>query len=536
MNRRISATYADATTTFTYDTVGRLVKASDTAPGTGAIDFAYDVLDRLTQEITGQGSVSYQYDVLGRRTNMIANGQQPTTYQYDAASRLTQVAQGSLAVGLGYDNANRRTSLTYPNGTNTSYSYDIASRLTSIAHNGPSGLIEALTYQYDAAGNRTSLTRNNGTASLLPSAVASATYDAANEQTAFAGATLQYDANGNLTNDGVNTYTWDARNRLIGISGGVTASFSYDALGRRTQKTLSTQSSALSTGFLYDGNDIAAEIGGGAVSASYLRSLRVDEPFVRRASTTEYFHGDAQGSTLVLTDVSGGSDSIYTYEPFGNAVTTGTCQNRLQFSSRENDHLGLYFYRARYYSAAKSRFLSEDPIGFGGGDTNTYSFVRNNPANYTDPSGLCFVPGALLGGAIGGISAVAGGFAQNASTVQLAAGFAWGFTTGAIAGCVPYLSFNPFAQSILGAVTNLGDQLLTGALSGRGKININWSGVIGSGIGGYASANFASKAYSLAKGYQADPWVVDFIATWTAIPASGGFSFAGTGIGNLTGF
>ncbi|MCC6965854.1 MAG: hypothetical protein IT391_06170, partial [Nitrospira sp.] len=63
-------------------------------------------------------------------------------------------------------------------------------------------IIEALTYQYDAAGNRTSLTRSNATASLLPSAVASATYDATNEQTSFAGVAQTFDANGNLTHDG----------------------------------------------------------------------------------------------------------------------------------------------------------------------------------------------------------------------------------------------------------------------------------------------------------------------------------------------
>lgn len=81
--------------------------------------------------------------------------------------------------------------------------------------------------------------------------------------------TLTYDSNGNLTSDGTNTYVWDARNRLVSISGGVTASFKYDALGRRTIKVVGSAASQ----FLYDGNDIAAEIGGGAVGASYLRSL-----------------------------------------------------------------------------------------------------------------------------------------------------------------------------------------------------------------------------------------------------------------------
>ena len=74
LNRRIQATYPDATTRFIYDSVGRLVKAADTAPGAETIDFAYDVLDRLLQETTGQGTVSYQYDVLGRRTQMTSKG------------------------------------------------------------------------------------------------------------------------------------------------------------------------------------------------------------------------------------------------------------------------------------------------------------------------------------------------------------------------------------------------------------------------------------------------------------------------------
>ena len=388
LNRRTTATYADSTTTFTYDSVGRLTKASDTATGAGTIDFAYDTLDRLIQEVTGQGSVNYQYDVLGRRTNMTANGQQPVTYTYDPASRLTQVAQGSLSVGLGYDNANRRTSLTYPNGTSTSYTYDVASRLTNINHIGPSGIIEALTYQYDAAGNRTSLTRNNGTASLLPAAVASATYDAANEQTAFAGATLQYDANGNLTNDGVNTYVWDARNRLASISGGATSNFVYDPLGRRTSKTINSVVSQ----FAYDGNDIVAEIGGGAVGANYLRSLNIDELFgILRQDGVYFSIYDGLSSTLALTNQAGTSTVQYSYEPFGKAQSSNpTFANPFQFTGRENDNTGLYYYRARYYSPSAHRFIGLDPLGFQGGSANFYSYGMNSPANFIDPLGLTY--------------------------------------------------------------------------------------------------------------------------------------------------
>lgn len=64
------------------------------------------------------------------------------------------------------------------------------------------------------------------------------------------------------------------------MSGGATATFNYDALGRRTNKVVNSVASQ----FLYDGNDIAAEIGGRVVGANYLRSLNIDEPFIRESS------------------------------------------------------------------------------------------------------------------------------------------------------------------------------------------------------------------------------------------------------------
>lgn len=384
LNRRTRADYADGSfTTFTYDAVGRLSRATDST--SGPIDFFYDNLDRLILEATPRGAVQYAYDALGRRTTMTVAGQAPVTYQYDAASRLTQVAQGALIVGLGYDAAGRRTSLTYPNGTSTTYSYDNASRLTSIVHNGPAGLIESLTYAYDAAGDRISLTRANGTASLLPAAVASASYDAANEQTQFGTATQTFDQNGNLTSDGTNTYTWDARNRLTAISGpGLSASFVYDALGRRVSKTIN----GVTTQFLYDGNDIVQEIGGSAVNANYVRSLNIDEPFVRQtAAGNEFYHVDALGSTLDLTNQTGTVQASYNYEAFGKMTMTGTTSNPFQYTGRENDGTGLYNYRARYYSPLQSRFLKEDRTGVTG-ETNLYTYAFNNPVVYIDPLGL----------------------------------------------------------------------------------------------------------------------------------------------------
>jgi RHS repeat-associated protein len=209
--------------------------------------------------------------------------------------------------------------------------------------------------------------------------------------------TLVHDENGNLISKtdatGTTTYTYDARNRLIALSGpGVTATFTYDALGRRNSKTVN----GVSTQHLNDGGDIVQEIGGGAVGATYLRGLNVDEPFVRQSSGAEYYHTDALGSVLALSNSSGVSATSYAYEPFGKNSVNGASANPFQFTGRENDGTGLYYYRARYYSPQLQRFLTEDPLEFAGGDVNLYSYVWNSPTNYTDQFGLAVMyPGPI---------------------------------------------------------------------------------------------------------------------------------------------
>jgi RHS repeat-associated protein len=71
---------------------------------------------------------------------------------------------------------------------------------------------------------------------------------------------------------------------------------------------------------------------------------------------------------------------------------------------------GLQYSRARYYDPVSSEFISQDPLGFAGGDTNLYRRAGNSPANATDPSGLSataigagvgFVGGFIYGGLSG---------------------------------------------------------------------------------------------------------------------------------------
>lgn len=70
----------------------------------------------------------------------------------------------------------------------------------------------------------------------------------------------------------------------------------YDALGRGITKTINGET----TGFQYDGNDIVAEAGGSSIDVTYLRSLNIDEPFIRKGISDEYYHSNALGSNLTL--------------------------------------------------------------------------------------------------------------------------------------------------------------------------------------------------------------------------------------------
>jgi RHS repeat-associated protein len=95
---------------------------------------------------------------------------------------------------------------------------------------------------------------------------------------------------------------------------------------------------------------------------------------------------DALGSTIALTRATGNTLAPYTYEPFGNTTITGSSANPYQYTARENDGTGVYFYRGRYYNPTFQRFISEDPIGIAGG-VNLYAYTGNNPISFRDPFG-----------------------------------------------------------------------------------------------------------------------------------------------------
>jgi len=182
------------------------------------------------------------------------------------------------------------------------------------------------------------------------------------------------------------TFDWDYENHLTTATKATdSVYYSYDALGRRIRRYKT--GGVENTKFIYDGNDVLVDDNSGTLT-KYLNGDGIDNKLrVQTGSDVQYFLADHLGSTNGLTDASGNLTSSASYDSFGNA--TGNLNTRYQFTGREYDSFtSLHYYRARWYDAQIGRFISEDPIGFAGGDVNLYGYVKNKPLKYRDPRGL----------------------------------------------------------------------------------------------------------------------------------------------------
>jgi RHS repeat-associated protein len=365
----------DGATSYSYDAAGRLIQVQE---GSTRLQYEYDQADRLVREVqdtsNGYNSVEYQYDALDRRVSRKVNGGDETSYGWNKANQLSQVQFRGEKTTYQYDAAGRLVQKTLPGGIVQAYQYDAASRLTQIQYKNGVTLIDQLDLAYDAEGNIVSKKLANG--GLNQDTALTASFDAANRMTEItvSGKTyaLSYDANGNLTgktntadaNDST-VYSWDARNRLAGITApGLAASFQYDPLGRRIERTVNGET----TSYLYDGVQAIGEVRAGQATA-LLTGLSIDEAIARYASAGRLTQlTDQLGSVIRQINEAGTTQSTTAYSPYGEGSTTGDdLQNSTEYTGRENDGTGLYFYRARYYDPILKRFISEDPIGTAGG-------------------------------------------------------------------------------------------------------------------------------------------------------------------------
>jgi RHS repeat-associated protein len=110
---------------------------------------------------------------------------------------------------------------------------------------------------------------------------------------------------------------------------------------------------------------------------------------VADANAAYYYHYDALGSVVALSDSAGDTVQVYDYDVYGQVASYPPDDtNPFLFTGRRYDtETGLYYYRARYYNASIGRFLQTDPIGYGDG-MNWYGYCGNNPLGFSDPFGM----------------------------------------------------------------------------------------------------------------------------------------------------
>jgi RHS repeat-associated protein len=212
-----------------------------------------------------------------------------------------------------------------------------------------------------------------------------------------------YDDEGNRTKrteiatGKVTEYVWDYRNRLASVlfkdAGGTvtkTIQYLYDVNNQRIGKKID---GATTERYVLDRNQIGLVFdGAGNQTHRYLYGTGVDTVLADETPTAMVWAlADNQGTIRDLIDNAGNNVSQIDYDSFGRVVSqTGSVDFRYGYTGREQDNeTGLDYYRARYYDSAVGRFISEDPLDFGAGDTNLTRYVGNSPTNGTDPSGLC---------------------------------------------------------------------------------------------------------------------------------------------------
>ena len=425
------------------DAFGRATNVTDAAGREWR--YEHDAFDAVLREETASASLSRAYDSVGRLTGLAltvnGNPKGGVGYEYAAEGVLSVVSNADVVVSYAYtpDRRDAGYSISFADGgtftrtlnrdsyrrdlvTSVSngcgaasqtlgYAYDALSRPVSrnadtFAYNDRSEVVSAqiganlFAHAYDCIGNHTLFTANATTNTYAANNV--------NQYTAILrdSATLRepiHDVDGNMTSDGMFSFSYDAANRLTSIysNGVVLIANQYDYRGRRIRKTTPTTE----TTFVYDGWDLLyeQEVVGEATNETFYcwgkdLSGRLQGAggvggllYIRRNGTIYIPHADAYGNILRYTDTAGSIVAEYTYDAFGKTIAqSGPMADvfRHRFSTKYYDsETDLYYYGYRFYSSALMRWLNRDPIEEEGG-LNLYGFCENCAISMFDGLGL----------------------------------------------------------------------------------------------------------------------------------------------------
>jgi len=353
------------------------------------------------------------YDSIGQLTSWKAREgvsgplrlNEQVAWVYDAAGNLLYRTNGGLIQTFTTDPVNqlanvaRNTAMTVSGVTPTP--------ATSVTVNGQS----AQTYG-DFTFARTNVTLSNGNNTFAIVAHSAAGTNATNNLTVNlpSSVTLLYDANGNLTNDGTRSFSYDAENRMVTnwVASAWKSEFVYDGLGRRRiERDYGLQGSQWvktnETRYVYDGYLAIQERDSNNVArVTYTRGLDLSATLAGAGGIggllartdgngSTFYHADGAGNVTALMDGQQNMAARYLYSPFGRLIGKWGPMadgNVMQFSSMPvHRQSGLNLYPFRAYDPSLQQFISRDPIGEMGG-LNLYRFVYNNPLKWVDPWGF----------------------------------------------------------------------------------------------------------------------------------------------------
>ena len=387
---------------FQRDIHGRITNANGVAR-------AYDAEGRILSETHAATVFGASYDPAGRlETATYDDGAFAVTYQYATGATgtglLTNVVDSltGTKVAFGYDDDLRLRTATLSNGEVITTTWDDLDRLARLQ----SGEQVDLEMAYDLSGRITNVV---GYAPLDPSghvaaAIASLTFDAASQVSSPGYA---HDARGRVTATPERTFAWDGASRLTNANG---AACAYDGFNR-----LRTRADVAGTNrFFYHpaiaGAPLVAEKdeASGAPLRYYVWTPGGHLLYMIDAANGDavyFYHFDATGNALALTDTNKAVVSAYAYDPYGRVLAqTGIVVQPFTYSGawgvrQDGDSGTLYQMRARWYDATLGRFLSPEPLWPLLDDPkalNPYQYAGGDPVRFVDPGGTFAVVFAAL--------------------------------------------------------------------------------------------------------------------------------------------